>query len=58
MKILKIKEHKNGASTISYSLTKKEKDLIKAILKVKTLTTKIINQFILQALTKTVIGGK
>jgi hypothetical protein len=58
MKILKIKEQKDGSAIIDYEITKEEEKVIKQITRVKKLTKKIINKFVLEAITKYLMEKK
>ena len=46
MKVLKIKENKDGSGTIDYEVTKTDQKIIKTLLGVKRLTIKRINKFV------------
>lgn len=48
MKVLKITENKDGSALIDYEITDKDKEIIKQLLKVKKLTNKRINEFVLK----------
>lgn len=50
MKILKIKEHKDGSATFYYEVSKKDKEIIKRILGIKRLNKKRINKFVKDSL--------
>ena len=50
MKVLKVTEHTDGNTTIDYELSELDRQVIRRVLKVKKLTKKIINDFIMRAL--------
>lgn len=54
MRVLKIKENKDGSAIIDYEVTKTDQELIKRIIGVKRLTKKRINKFVKDGLTKTI----
>lgn len=50
MKVLKIKENKDGSATMDYELTRLELKVIKRTLGVKRLTKKRLNDYLLRIL--------
>ena len=50
MKVLKIKEYKDGSATINFTINDAERELIKQVTGVKRLTTKRIGKFVLKNL--------
>jgi len=50
MKVLKIKEYKDGSATISFTIDEAERKLIKQVTGVKRLTKKRIGEFVLDSL--------
>ena len=50
MKVLKIKEHKDGGATIDFEITTAEKNLLKRMYKVKRFTPTLLKKVLVDAI--------
>ncbi len=54
MKVLKIKEHKDGGATIDFEITMAEKNLLKRVYKVKRFTSTLLRKVLVDAVNQRV----
>ncbi len=54
MKVLRIKEHKDGGATIDFEITIAEKNLLKRVYKVKRFTSTLLRKVLVDAVNQRV----
>jgi len=56
MKVLKIKEHKDGSATIGFEITTAEKNLLKRVYNVKRFTSTLLKRVLVDAVNQRVVS--